>query len=133
MRGDGENFNKAAESKEPGAAVASLRSHFLMNLGWSSPRAGGKVLAQGQNLLCNKAAVHSLLTCLCTFTTQLPPPSPTPTFFLLFSNSVPSQLSGAVLLPFTPTCSHLILQSCTGLSSSWLEVAWDLSYAQDFY
>lgn len=92
MRGDGENFNKAAESKGPGAAVASLQSPFLMNLGWSSPRAGGKVLAQGQKLLYNRVATPfpPSLAHLCAFTIELPPPSPIPPFFLLFNNSVPS-------------------------------------------
>lgn len=64
MRGDGENFNKAAESKEPGAAVESCQSPCLVNLGWRSPRVGGKVLPRGQKLLHNRAASPIFLASL---------------------------------------------------------------------
>lgn len=83
MRGEGENFNKAAESKEPGAAVASLQSLCLMNLGWSLPRAGGKVLAQGQKLLYTRVA-SPFPPSLARFTTQLPPPKSNSPIFLAF-------------------------------------------------
>lgn len=86
MRGNGQNFNKAAESKEPGAAVAPLQSPCLMNLGWSLPRAGGKVLAQGQKLLYNRVASPFPLSLarLYAFTAQLPPPKSNSPIFLAF-------------------------------------------------
>lgn len=51
MRGDGENFNKAAEHKETGAAVPSFQSPCLMNLGWRSPRAGSTVASRAKAAL----------------------------------------------------------------------------------
>lgn len=75
-----------------------------MNLRWSSPRAGENVLVQGKNCFIMEQPVHSLLQLHTDVPSPLNclPPAEFLFFFLLLSNSVPSQLSGTLLLVFFP-------------------------------